>query len=62
MTTNNGPVQIVLDNDKTRARYSLITPEMGLQLLGVLDHFESERDCPNINILSKIDREVINFY
>eukprot|EP00978_Attheya_sp_CCMP212_P009862 scaffold23476_cov53-Attheya_sp.AAC.5 len=62
VSIKNGPVQIVLDDDKTRARYPLLTPEMGLQLLGVLDHFDSERDCPNIDILSVIDREVINFY
>ena len=59
---NDGSITPVLDDDRTRARSSLLSPDMGVQLLGVLDHSENERDCPNASILTAIDREAIAFY
>jgi len=52
----NGPVQVVLDDSK--ARSALLTPEMKIQTLGVLDHHDKE-DCPNARTLSRIDKEVL---
>ena len=56
VSSKNGPVQVVLDD--SRARSELLTPEMDIQTLGVLDHYDKE-DCPNASILSRIDKEVL---
>mmetsp|Transcript_24344 Transcript_24344/g.50200 ORF Transcript_24344/g.50200 Transcript_24344/m.50200 type:complete len:920 (-) Transcript_24344:275-3034(-) len=58
---SGGSITPVLDDDKTRSRVSLLSPDMGVQLLGVLDHFDNERDCPNARILASIDRDAIAF-
>ena len=55
-----GPSQPVLDDDKSRARSSLLSPEMGIQLLGVLNHTENE-DHPHASVLASIDRGAIAF-
>ena len=55
-----GAAQPVLDDDKSRARSSLLSPEMGIQLLGVLNHIESE-DHPHARILAAIDRSAITY-
>mmetsp|Transcript_25404 Transcript_25404/g.69999 ORF Transcript_25404/g.69999 Transcript_25404/m.69999 type:complete len:843 (+) Transcript_25404:809-3337(+) len=57
---NNGPVQAVLDDN--RARSALLSPEMNIQLLGILDHSDNERDCPNAKLLSAIDRQIIDHF
>jgi len=57
VSLKNGPVQVVLDD--SRARRALLTPEMGIQVLGVLNH--SEKDCPNAKILSQIDKEIVKY-
>ena len=57
VSPKNGPVHVVLNDNRVRS--ALLTPEMGIQLLGVLDHTEHERDCPNAITLSQIDKEVI---
>ena len=56
VSSKNGPVTVVLDD--SRARSALLTPEMDIQTLGVLDHHDKE-DCPNASTLSRIDKEVL---
>lgn len=55
-----GPFQPVLDDDKLRARSSLLMPEMGIQLLGILNHTENE-DHPHASVLASIDRNAVAF-
>lgn len=55
-----GPSLPILDDDKSRARSSLLSPEMGIQLLGVLNHTENE-DHPHARVLASIDRGAIAF-
>lgn len=55
-----GSSKPVLDDDKSRARFSLLSPEMGIQLLGVLNHIENE-DYPHARLLASIDRGAIAF-
>jgi len=57
ISLKNGPVQVVLDD--SRVRSALLTPEMGIQLLGVLNHTEHDKDCPDALRLSHIEKEVI---
>ncbi|KAL7547153.1 hypothetical protein ACHAWF_010471 [Thalassiosira exigua] len=57
VSLKNGPVQAVLDDSRLRSQ--LLTPDMGIQLLGVLDHTEHERDCPDSKLLAQVDKEVI---
>eukprot|EP00797_Seminavis_robusta_P006927 Sro146_g067520.2 (654) ;mRNA; f:42256-44217 len=35
---------------------------MKVQLLGVLDHVENERDCPNASLLAEIDKQIIEHF
>jgi hypothetical protein len=60
LSITGGAAQPVLDDDKSRARSSLLSPEMGIQLLGVLNHIESE-DHPHARILAAIDRSAIAY-
>ena len=57
VSLKGGPVQVVLNDSK--ARSALLSPEMNIQLLGVLDHTENEKDCPNAKLLSDMDAKVI---
>ena len=53
-----GEVQAVLGD--SRVRSALLSPEMNIQLLGVLDHTESDKEGANSKLLSTIDRTVVN--
>ena len=57
VSLKGGPVQVVLND--SRARSALLSPEMNIQLLGVLDHTENDKDCANAKLLSDIDAKVI---
>jgi hypothetical protein len=52
-----GVVQAVVDD--SRVRSALLSPEMNIQVLGVLDHSENEKECTNAKLLSVIDKEVV---
>ncbi|OEU14855.1 hypothetical protein FRACYDRAFT_262116 [Fragilariopsis cylindrus CCMP1102] len=52
-----GAVQAVVDD--SRVRSALLSPEMNIQVLGVLDHSENEKECLNAKLLSVIDKEIV---
>lgn len=58
VSLNNGPVKVVLDD--SRVCSALLTPEMGLQLLGVLNHAEYEK-VQDSRTLSMCDKEVVKY-
>jgi len=53
-----GPVSVVLDDKNTRS--ALLSPEMKIQLLGVLDHSNSDNRSESTKLLANIDSKVID--